>query len=173
MTTYKNTILVTGGTTGLGCEAALALARQFPNHLIIIASRSHTDSAAAKINNALSQSNTQYMKLDLADFTQIRSFVKNFKSSSHPPISHLLLNAGLQISGPLLLTAAGYETTFAINHLGHALLFYLLIPHLTNDCRITITSSGTHDPAQKTMIPDAKYTSAAELARPDAEAAKK
>ena len=172
MTTYKNTILVTGGTTGLGYEATLALAKQFPNHLIIIASRSNTDNAASNINNALSQYNTQYMKLDLADFTQTRSFIKNFRSSSLPQISHLLLNAGLQISGPLLLTAAGYETTFAINHLGHALLFYLLVPHLTNDCRITITSSGTHDPAQKTMIPDAKYTSAAELARPDAEAAK-
>ena len=172
MTTYKNTIVVTGGTTGLGYEAALALAKQFPTHLIIIASRTHTDNAASKINKALSQDNTRYMKLDLADFNQVRDFVKDFAASSYPPISHLLLNAGLQISGPLTHTAAGYETTFAVNHLGHALLFYLLIPHLTNDCHITITSSGTHDPAQKTMVPDAKYTSAAELARPDAEAAK-
>jgi NAD(P)-dependent dehydrogenase (short-subunit alcohol dehydrogenase family) len=64
------------------------------------------------------------------------------------------------------------EKTFAINHVGHALLFHLLAPHLDKGARIVLTSSGTHDPAQKSGLPDAKYTSAEELAHPPAESAK-
>lgn len=171
MANYKNTILITGGTTGLGYEASLTLAKRFPDHRIVIASRSHTDNAADTMNKTLHQSNVQFQKLDLSDLDQVRSFASNL-ISLYPPISHLLMNAGLQISGPVKLTAAGYESTFAINHMGHVLLFYLLMPHLTKDCHIAITASGVHDPEQKTGIPDALYTSAAELAHPNAEAAK-
>jgi NAD(P)-dependent dehydrogenase (short-subunit alcohol dehydrogenase family) len=62
--------------------------------------------------------------------------------------------------------------TFAINHVGHALLFYLLRPQFANECRIVITASGTHDPAQKTAVPDAAYNTAEELAHPTPETAK-
>lgn len=66
----------------------------------------------------------------------------------------------------------GFESTFAINHLGHGLLFHLLLPHLAPDVRIVLTSSGTHDPAQKSGLPDAIYDDAATLAHPTAETAK-
>ena len=70
------------------------------------------------------------------------------------------------------MTDDGIEVTFGVCHVGHALLFYLLLPHLADKARIIITSSGTHDPAQKTGIPDAKYVSAEELAHPTPQTAK-
>lgn len=43
-------ILITGGTAGLGFHCAVALARKYPNHQITIASRSDTQDAAGAIN---------------------------------------------------------------------------------------------------------------------------
>lgn len=56
--------------------------------------------------------------------------------------------------------------TFAVGHVGHALLFSLLRPCLANTARIAIVSSGTHDPAQKSGLPDARFISADQLAHP-------
>ncbi|KAL2827156.1 short-chain dehydrogenase [Aspergillus cavernicola] len=163
-------ILVTGGTAGLGYHCAIALARQYPNHRITIASRSDTQDAAGSINRLLGQTNVQYMRLDLSSLSQTRLFVKKWVENNNLPITHLLFNAGLQFPHGVSYTEDGYEKTFAINHLGHALLFSLLTPHLAQTARIVVTASGTHDPAQKTGMPDAKYTTAEELAHPSGQA---
>jgi hypothetical protein len=52
------------------------------------------------------------------------------------------------------------------SHVGHALLFYLLYPHLADKARVVIAASAMHDPAQKIILPDAKYTTAEELTYP-------
>ncbi len=167
---YKSTVLVTGGTTGLGYEAALSLAKQLPDCQIIIASRSNKENAATKINNTLNQSNTVYLPLDLASPDSIESFTSNV-TKTYPRVSHLVLNAGLQFMGqPAFLQyfpGDDIEKTFAINHLGHAHLFYLLLPHLTTDAHIVSVSSGTHDPAQKAPVPVPVFPSAQDVARPD------
>jgi NAD(P)-dependent dehydrogenase (short-subunit alcohol dehydrogenase family) len=171
----NHTILVTGGTAGLGYEASVALAKHFPNSQVIIASRSNADDAAATINKQLKQSNTVYLPLDLSSPDSITAFASNI-AKSYPPISHLLLNAGLQFPGPLSTSTyfnSQIEKTFAINHLGHAHLFYLLLPHLTKDVHIVITSSGTHDPANKTMMPTPIFDSAEDTAHPNPKTANK
>ncbi|KAL4867803.1 hypothetical protein BDV12DRAFT_170616 [Aspergillus spectabilis] len=112
------------------------------------------------------------MHLDLSSFTQVRTFVSQWAEKNFPPIRYLLLNAGVQLSGPLQYTKDGYERTFAINHLSQTLLFSLLTPYLTHTARIVITGSGTHDPAQPWPVPPAKYTSAEDLAHPSPETVK-
>ncbi|KAL4878196.1 short-chain dehydrogenase [Aspergillus karnatakaensis] len=166
----SRSILITGGTTGLGYNAALNLARAFPSHKIIIASRTNTNNAAESINWTTKQSNVVYMHLDLSSLSQVRAFASEWSSQSHPPIEFLLLNAGVQLAGPLQFTKDGYEKTFAINHMNQALLFSLLTPYLADNARITITGSGTHDPAQPWPVPPAKYTTAEELAHPSSSA---
>lgn len=172
MSKSTSTILITGGTSGLGYECALAVARQKPDCTVIIASRSNPDNAAAKINQALHQTNVSYLLLNLSSLAKVREFATSYSAKSLPPISALVLNAGLQFSHGVSYTGDGVENTFAINHVGHALLFYLLRPHLAPNARVVITSSGTHDPAQKSGLPDAKYTTAEELAHPTPESAK-
>ena len=166
-TSYTSTILITGGTVGLGFNLAKILARQYPDSLVLICSRKHTENAADAINHSLKQKNVRYLALDLGSLAKVREFADKYNASGFPKISHLFLNAGVQDPGAVKYSADGMESTFAVNHVGNALLFYLLIPHLRDDARITITASGTHDPAQKTGMPDAKYTSAQELAYPD------
>ena len=169
MSTFTSTVLVTGGTAGLGFQCALEIARKSPSCRIVLASRTDIKSAAASINETLAQENVVFLALDLANSASIRSFVETWKQKNYPPIQALLLNAALQFPGEIQYTDAGLESTFAITHLGHALLFYLLQPYLETEARVIITSSGTHDPAQKSGLPDAKYTTAERLARPSPE----
>ena len=171
MSTFGS-ILVTGGTSGLGYHAARDLAKQYPQYRLILTSRTDKDDAANSINKALRYNNAQFIPLDLCSLKKVRAFVGDYSSKEYPPIKYLLLNAGLQLLDGVEYSEDNIEMTFAINHVGHALLFYLLRPYLAEDCRIVITSSGTHDPAQKTMVPDAKYNTAEELAHPTAETAK-
>ena len=166
------TILVTGGTSGLGYEAALELVKQNPTYHIVLASRTNPYDAAASINKATGRKNAEFLPLDLSSLKNVRAFAADYAHMGHPPIKMLVLNAALQILTGVQYTEDGIEKTFAVNHVGHALLFYLLRPYLDGNCRIVIVASGTHDPARKTMVPDAKYTRAEELAHPSAETAK-
>lgn len=165
-------VLITGGTAGLGYHCAIAIARQHPEYQVVIASRSDPNDAATSINRLLNQKNVRYLRLDLSSLTEVRSFAKRWEGKNYPPIQALLLNAGLQFPREVQYTVDGFESTFGINHVGHALLFSLLQSHLSDTARIVVTSSGTHDPAQKTGMPDAKYTTASELAHPTPESAK-
>jgi NAD(P)-dependent dehydrogenase (short-subunit alcohol dehydrogenase family) len=81
------------------------------------------------------------------------------------PIDALVLNAGVQCVGPRQ-SADGYELTFAVNHLAHYLLTRLLAPHLSGGGRIVITTSGTHDPLEKTGMPAPRHADAWRLAYP-------
>ncbi|EMR61893.1 putative dehydrogenase reductase protein [Eutypa lata UCREL1] len=165
---HKRAVLITGGTINLGYHAALHIAREHPDYLIVLSSRSDRQHAAEAINKTLNQNNVVFMALDLADTNNVRAYAKEWASKNWPPIQALLLNAGLQFPAELHKTAEGLEATFAINHVGHALLFHLLCPFLAPSARVVVTSSGTHDPAQKTGLPDAVYNTAEELAHPPA-----
>ena len=165
MSKPTGTVLVTGGTTGLGYQCARIIAQQCPQYLVLIASRSDKDNVAISIKQTTGHSNVEYLKLDLSSLAKVRSFAADYGKKGYPPIKALVLNAGLQILD-LNYTEDKIESTFAINHVGHALLFYLLSPYLADEARIVITASGTHDPAQKSGLPDAIYNSAEELAHP-------
>lgn len=171
MSKTTGTVLVTGGTAGLGYECALIIAQQCPEYHVLIASRSNKDNAAISINQTTGHTNVEYLELDLSSLAKVRSFAENYAEKGYPPIKALVLNAGLQILD-LNFTEDKIESTFAINHVGHALLFFLMSPYLAEDARTVITSSGTHDPAQKSGLPDAIYNSAEELAHPTVETEK-
>ena len=166
MSKSSKSILVTGGTIGLGLHAAKEIAKEYPDAVVVIASRKDTDGAAAWINKQLGQSNVRFMALDLGDFKNIRSFVKKWTDQQLPPICALLLNAALQFPEGTRYTTEGIEATFGITHVGHALLFHLLRPHLASKARIVVTSSGTHDPAMTKGMPLPNYTTAEEVAHP-------
>src|SRR5208282_6308458 len=64
-------------------------------------------------------------------------------------------------------TSDGFETTFAVNHLAHYLLLRLLLPRLARGAVVVMTTSGTYDPAEKTIIPPPRHAKARLLAYPD------
>jgi NAD(P)-dependent dehydrogenase (short-subunit alcohol dehydrogenase family) len=162
----SGTVLITGGTANLGFYAARDIARAHPDYVVVLASRTDGNGAAQRINKMLNQDNTVFIPLDLSDTNNVRAFAENWPSHGFPPIKALLLNAGLQFPGPVKKSPQDIELTFAISHVGHALLFFLLCPYLAKNARVVVTSSGTHDPDRKSGLPDAVYNSAEELAHP-------
>ena len=121
------TILITGGTNGLGFEAAKAIAQAAPNDKLILTSRSNPHDAATSINVTTGAQTASFIPLDLANLQTIRDFVKNFATQKNPPIRALYLNAGIQVRKGISYTADGFETTFGVNHVGHALVSPLSI----------------------------------------------
>lgn len=186
----RTAILITGGTLNLGFEAARAIALgNYPGskedkneYLIVLLARTDKQGAADAINTQARAANKPhravFRKLDLSDLDSVRQFGRAWaegttagNTADYPPIHALLLNAGLQFPGALeTIPSSGLEATFAVCHVGHALLFHLLAPYLDTSspqgARVIVTSSGTHDPAQKSGLPDAVYTSAEDLAHP-------
>lgn len=166
---YTNTVLLTGGTKGLGYHAALNIARAHPEYLVIITGRSDPKSSAQNINTQLRQENVAFLPLDLLSTGKVHAFVESWAAKNYPPIISMILNAGTQFIGPMETNEDGFETTFMVNHLGHAILFHLLTPYLAPEARIIVTTSGNHNPimTQKAGLPDAVYNTAEELAHPD------
>jgi NAD(P)-dependent dehydrogenase (short-subunit alcohol dehydrogenase family) len=169
---YTNTVLITGGTGGLGYHAALNIAKKYPKYLVVITGRSDNH-AADKINSKNSQKNAVYLSLDLSTLARVREFAKIWASKSYPPIISLILNAGTQLMGPAETNEEGYEKTFMINHLGHALLFHLLERYLAFDARIIVVSSATHDPefTKKAGLPAPLWTTPEQMAHPNPDTA--
>lgn len=167
MSKYSNTVIVTGGTSGIGFACALSIARQRPDWHVVIASRTDGNNASQVINRRLGQDNVTYAALDLSSLENIRAFASAPGVSSHPPICALVLNAAWQSPHPTpTYTTDGIERTFGVNHVGHALLFHLLQPYLTPDAHIVVVTSGAHDPQANSGLPAARYDTAEALAHP-------
>jgi light-dependent protochlorophyllide reductase len=158
-----NTVLITGGSSGLGQRAAAELAADPGWHVVLTGrDRQRTRAAATAVG-------AEPQLLDLGSLEDVRRFAEGFRRAERPPLRALICNAGVQhVSRPEpILSRDGYEETFAVNHLGHFLLVALLLDRLTPPARVVVVSSGTHDPAQRTGVPSPRYTTAAELARAD------
>lgn len=155
----SRSIIVTGGNTGLGFQCARFIGAS-PDFLVVLGCRDARLGNEAKAKLERLGVAACVLPLDLASLDSVRAFVTRFREGKLPPLSGLVCNAGLQNVGPPLRTADGFETTFAVNHLGHFLLANLLLPDLSEDGRITFVSSGTHDPAEKTGMPAPRFTTA-------------
>ena len=155
----RRTVIITGGNTGLGFETARRAARD-PSLLVLIACRSPDLGAEAVKRLEEDGCSASFLPLDLADQASIRRFVDLFRAANLPPLYAIICNAGMQNVAAPETTAEGYETTFAVNHLGHYLLVRALLHDVQRDGRITFVSSGTHDPKAKTKIPPPVYTNA-------------
>jgi light-dependent protochlorophyllide reductase len=163
-----NTAIVTGGNTGLGFECARALAETQDWH-VVVACRS-AERGREAVNRLVAQTKSkaiEAMTLDLASLESVRSFVRDYAAGQRPPLRAIVCNAGTQIVSGKTLTTDGFETTFAVNHLGHFLLVNLMLAQMARPARIVVVSSGTHDPAQNTGMPPPVYKSARLVARPD------
>ncbi len=152
--------VMTGGTRGLGRDAAARIVRADQamsgksemRHIVGV----RTAGAAVEGWTAL--------PLDPNSLDSVRAFVASLPDG---PIARLILNAGGQRPDASTRTQDGFETTFGSNHLAHYLLLRLLMPRLAPGARIVITSSGTHDPAEKTGVPPPRHADAQKLAFPE------
>lgn len=96
----------------------------------------------AAIKQELPHAQLEFLQLDLSSLDLVREAAAEFLRR-HRTLDVLLLNAGV-MACPFELTADGYESQFATNHLGHFLLAYLLSDVLSKSApaRVVVVSSA-------------------------------
>ena len=138
-------ILLTGGSSGIGFEAATLLLKA--GHHLTLPCRDAT-TAAALCERLGGRIETPIC--DLADVSSIDRCAASLLATGEP-IDTLVLNAGLQYSGGAepRWSAQGFELTMAVNHLGHQALLQQLLPLLLRGTapRLVVTASEVHDPS--------------------------
>lgn len=139
------TIIITGATSGIGFEAALALAAAGAE--VVIASRNPAKGAAilSKIRQICPDARVNFMILDTSSQASVRSFCDSWLSS-HKKIDTLILNAGISNVPSREETVDGFERQLATNYLGHFAMTARLLPSMNGsaDARIILVSSLAH-----------------------------
>ncbi|KAL8381536.1 hypothetical protein RB595_005690 [Gaeumannomyces hyphopodioides] len=126
-------VVITGGNVGLGRQSAIELAKRGPAE-IWIASRNKVKGyeAVAEIQKLAEVDGStplvRFLEMDLGSFDSIKRAAQKLLASTER-IDILMLNAGV-LGGPASTTIEGYEMRWGVNHMGHALLFKLLLPRL-------------------------------------------
>lgn len=129
-------IVITGATSGIGAETALALARMGAAVYVHGRSPHKIDTVTSMIRSATGNANIDGLSADLADLAQVRALAAEIQARADR-LDVLINNAG----GVLMSaqkSASGYEIQFAVNHLSHFLLTGLLL----NRMKVTASRQG-------------------------------
>jgi len=136
--------VVTGSNSGIGLEAADALAGAGAHVIMACRSAGKAKDAEARIRSHHPRAKIDVRSLDLSSLASIRAFADAI-TQEHPTIDVLVNNAGI-MAIPRALTADGFEMQFGTNHLGHFALTGLLLPALARakSARVVTVSSTVH-----------------------------
>lgn len=139
-------VLITGGNSGIGKEAAIALAGMGA-HVAITArnEKKGADARAEIVHTAnVDPAKVDVVALDLASMASIRACA-NDVLARYDRLDVLLNNAGGTI-GARRVTDDGFEMTFGVNHLGHFLLTNLLLDRIkaSAPARVITVASMAH-----------------------------
>ncbi len=138
-------VLVTGAASGLGFEAARALAQHGAEVLLADRNVAGGRAAVARIRASCSGGRVRFLPLDLSSLQSVRAFGSKLVARGQP-LDVLINNAGINAIGVRQTSFDGHELTFAIGHLGHYLLTGLLLPllHAAEAPRVVTVSSLMH-----------------------------
>jgi NAD(P)-dependent dehydrogenase (short-subunit alcohol dehydrogenase family) len=139
------TIVITGGTNGIGLAAAEALAARGENVVIVGRNDTRVRIAAAQIRAAAKKEATvEALIADLSSQAGVRKLAQEILDR-YPALDVLVNNAGAMYTSRQL-SPDGIELTWAVNHLAPFLLTTLLLDRLkaTPGARIVTTASDAH-----------------------------
>ena len=122
------TAIVTGATSGIGYEAALALAGHGADTILAVRDTVRGEACAARIRAVHGRAKVSVSALDLASLASVRAFAE--RTAALPRIDILINNAGLGLQSKRAVTVDGFERQLGTNHLGHFALTGLLVPTL-------------------------------------------
>jgi NAD(P)-dependent dehydrogenase (short-subunit alcohol dehydrogenase family) len=137
-------VIVTGGNSGIGYEAGLALAAKNANVILAVRDVLKGEWAKRDIRRKFPQVQVTVMQLDLASLKSVGSFTEKILAQ-HTHLDILINNAGV-MAVPRRRTVDRFELQFGTNHLGHFALTGLLLPLLkvTPAARVVTVSSFVH-----------------------------
>ena len=139
------TVLVTGGTGGIGKATAIGLARLGARVGVTGRDAARAEAAAADIRTAAGRSAVDAFGADLSSQTEVRRLAAEVLDA-YPRLDVLVNNVGGSWAHRHV-TADGLEHTFALNHLAPFLLTNLLLERLVASApaRVVTVSSGAHN----------------------------
>jgi retinol dehydrogenase-12 len=148
MASEKSTVLITGGTKGIGFATAQKLAAKGFRVVLTGRSKGACDTAVGAIRQSVKDAEVEGMTLDLTSLASVREFAQAYLKRDLP--LHILINnAGIfQQQKKLELSKDGFELTFATNVFGAFLLTSLLAERLIQSApaRIVWLSTRLHMP---------------------------
>jgi NAD(P)-dependent dehydrogenase (short-subunit alcohol dehydrogenase family) len=145
------TIVITGGSDGIGVEAARQLARAQPHTRLILVGRSPEKTAAAA-----REIGAEYFVADYARLGDVRQLAADLRSTVDH-IDVLANNAGA-IFGDRTTTVDGHEKTFQVNLLAPFLLTHLVLDLLqAGDGGVVNTSSASAKIVGKINVDDLNH----------------
>ncbi|MBB84633.1 MAG: short-chain dehydrogenase [Deltaproteobacteria bacterium] len=138
------TIVLTGGSAGLGVEAARVLALRGAKIVSVVRDEAKGKAAAETIRERVPGADIELALLDLFDLDSVRRGADDI-AARFPKIDRLINNAGVMMC-PLGRTKEGLDTQLGTNHLGHFVLTARLIENVIagSPARIVNLSSGGH-----------------------------
>jgi retinol dehydrogenase 14 len=139
------TVLVTGGSGGIGKATAVGLATLGAHLAITGRDRERTDRAAREIR-AAGGGPVDVFVADLSSQTEVRRLAGEALQRL-PRIDVLVNNVGGYWNSRHV-TADGLERTFALNHLAPFLLTHLLLDRLTHNSPARVVTVSSHAHAQ-------------------------
>jgi retinol dehydrogenase 14 len=148
------TILITGGTGGIGKAVAIELAKQ--SHEIIITGRDLNSAEQAKleIQQISNNEKVSFLLADMSSFKEISNLCASFKSK-FDKLDVLINNVGV-FAHKRELSNDGIELNFAINTLAPYVLFKQLSPLLfaTKGARVVNVMTQNHAMVNKRLLND-------------------
>lgn len=150
------TTVITGATSGIGKETALALAKI--DHAVYLLVRNVAKGEALK-KEIVAQTNNRsifVIHCDLANMQTVVDAANELKGKLFA-INVLINNAG-GINSTRQESKDGNELTFAMNHLGHFVLTMSLMPLLQKgQARVINLSSDAHKIARPELLNDVQF----------------
>ena len=147
----QKTVIVTGASSGVGLNAAKALADR--GWHVVMACRNVEKAQRVAKEIGMVSDRYSIIHLDLGSLASVRQFVSDFRATGRS-LEALVGNAAVYY--PLLkdpiYSEDGYEISVATNHLGHFLLCNLLLDDLkaspASDKRLIILGTVTANPKE-------------------------
>lgn len=138
--------LVTGATSGLGLASAVALAGAGARVLLTARDPERGKAALERVQAAAGVSaGAELVELDLTDLVSVHAAADSVRDRAGDRLDILINNAGV-MGTPPEFTVDGFELQIATNHLGPAVLTWLLMPALRTApaARVVTVSSLAH-----------------------------
>ena len=135
-------VLVTGGTSGMGYEDALALSRAGAEVIIAARNAERGRETTQRIREQVPDARVQFEAVDLANLASVRDLAERLNGRLSR-LDVLINNAAIMAPPQRKTSADGFELQMATNYFGHFALTGLLMPLLqeSDDGRVVSLSS--------------------------------
>ncbi|MFE4829176.1 oxidoreductase [Streptomyces sp. NPDC056672] len=152
------TAVITGAGSGIGFEAARALAVRGATVVLAVRDPEKGNRARARITGEAPQARVEVQRLDLSSLASVRAAAEELRAA-HPRLDLLINNAGV-MRVPHQTTVDGFELHFGTNHLGHFALTGLLIEQMLDvaGSRVVTVSSADERRTDGMVAEDVHWT---------------